>query len=66
VEFGWERLRHEDSRERCVTVGEESAQDLAAVILTRDQRAWVFGSSSLEERAGAAGDVAAAAASGVV
>jgi hypothetical protein len=49
----------------CVTVGEESAQDRTEVILAPDQRAWVFLSSTLE-RAGAAGDVAAAAGSGVV
>jgi hypothetical protein len=55
-----------ESRERCVTVGKESAKDRAAVILTLDQRAWVFLSSSLEEWAGAAGDLAAAAGAGVV
>jgi hypothetical protein len=50
----------------CVTVGEESAQDRAVVVLTPDHRARVFLSSTLEERAGAAGDVAAAAGSGLV
>lgn len=54
-----------NSQERCVTVGEESAQDGAAVILTADQRTWLFLSSTLE-LAGAAGDLAAAAGPGVV
>jgi hypothetical protein len=66
AEFGWERLRHEGFTGTVCDCGRGSAQDRAAVILTPDQRVWVFLSSSLEEWAGAAGDLAAAAGSGVV